>query len=390
MASASSSPLPPTHRALRQDIYASPPSVQTVPTPQPTPGAAVLKVLQASLINYTKDIYNGKRKYPYPVPLTLGETALARVVALGEDATTLKIGDLCLLDVTIRGRDDVDRAAGATFLSAIIEGHTPAAAKLMRDAWRDGTYAEYVRWPLENCFVLDEDKLFGKLGYHLGDLMHIPKMMVAYGGLGPLCIDLKPGETVVVTPATGGFGSAAAHLCLELGAGRVICMGRNQAILEELKSAATPEKRARIETVPLSGSCEEDLKALKSLGGNIDVFFDISPPAQGKEQLRTGVLALRHGGRMCLMGGGNSDIVLPNGIFMHKDITLKGKWMYEKEDVKRLINLVETGIVKLNKTGEQVNPYGASVVAAFKLEEWEKAFDEAERVGSAGKVVFEP
>ena len=174
------SALPATHRALRQDTYAQPPTVQVIPTPQPTPGSAVLKVLQASLINYTKEIYNGTRKYPYPTPLTLGETALARVVALGEDATVLQIGDLCLLDVTIRGRDDIDRSAGATFLSAIIQGSTPASTKLMRDAWRDGTYAEYVRWPLENCFVLDEDRLVNKLGYELGDLMHIPKILVSY------------------------------------------------------------------------------------------------------------------------------------------------------------------------------------------------------------------
>ena len=387
---ASTTTLPPTHRALRQDVYAEPPTVQEIPTPRATPGSAVLKVLQAHMINYTKNIYNGVRKYPYPNPLTLGEAAIGRVVELGEDATVLKVGDLCLLDVTIRGRDDIDRAAGATFLSAFAHGHMPASAKLMRDAWRDGTYAEYVRWPLENCFVLNEEKLFGKLGYELGDLHHIGSMMVPYGGLGPLCIDLKPGETVIVTPATGNFGSAAAHLCLEMGAGRVICMGRNKDILAELKNCVTEDKRARIETVPLTGNHEDDLKALKSLGGNIDVFFDISPPAQGKAQLKTGMLALKHGGRMCLMGGGSSDIVLPNDLFMHKDLTIKGKWMYEPIDVKRLISLVETGVVKLNKKSEAVKPYGASVVAKFKLEEWKEAFDKAEEVGSTGNVVFEP
>ncbi|EXJ63912.1 hypothetical protein A1O7_00247 [Cladophialophora yegresii CBS 114405] len=383
-------PLPPTHRALRQDVYAEPPTVQTVATPQPTPGSAVLKVLQAGILNYTKDVYNGVRKHPYPVPLTLGQSAVARVVALGEDATTLKIGNLCLLDITIRGRDDIDRSAGATFLSAIVQGFTPASARLMADAWRDGTYAEYVRWPLENCYVLDEDRLFNKLGYQMGDLMYMTKLMVPYGGLGSLCMDLKPGETVVVYPATGGFGSAAVHLCLDLGAGRVICMGRNVEALEGLKSAATPEKRPRIETVPLSGRWEEDLKVLKSLGGNIDVFFDISPPTAGKEVLKAGMVALRHGGRMCIMGGGDQDIPLPNGVFMHKDLTLKGKWMYEPMDVKRLISLVEAGIVKLHRQGEAVTPYGASVVAKFSLEDWQKAFNEGERVGSAGIVVFEP
>ncbi|EXJ72922.1 uncharacterized protein A1O5_04071 [Cladophialophora psammophila CBS 110553] len=386
------SSIPPTHRALRQDVYALPPTVQQIPTPQATPGSAVLRVLQASVISYTKDIYNGVRKYPYPTPLTLGASALARVMALGPDATTLKVGNLCLLDVTIRGRDDVDRSAGATFLSAIVQGMTPASAKLMRDAWRDGTYAEYVRWPLENCFVLDEDRLFAKLGYQLGDLMYIPKMLVAYGGLGPLCIDLKPGETVVVTPATGGFGSAAAHLCLELGAGRVICMGRNQEILAQLKRAVAPEKRDRVECIPLTGDWEADLKALKSLGGLIDVFFDISPPAAADSRhLKAGIFALRNGGRMCLMGGGNHDLVLPNGVLMHKDITVKGKWMYEPTDVKRLIALVETGLVQLHREADDVNPLGARVVAKFKLEEWEEAFDTAEKQGrSGGIVVIEP
>lgn len=381
--------LPPTHRALRQDVYAQPPTIQEIPTPQPVPGSAVLKVLQASIVSYTKNVYNGVRKYPYPTPLTLGQSALARVAALGNDATTLKVGDLCLLDVTIRGRDDQDRAAGATFLSAIIQGPTPGSLKLMRDAWRDGSYAEYVRFPLENVYALDEDKLFNKLGYQLSDLMFLTSMMIPYGGLGPLCIDLKQGETVVVAPATGPFGSAAVHLCLELGAGRVICMGRNQDVLAELKKCAAPEKRSRVETLPLSGDWEKDLQALKSLGGNIDVYFDISPPEAGKAHLKAGALALKRNGRMCLMGGGTTDITIPHDAIMRKDLTIKGKWMYEPMDVKRLINLVETGVVKLHREGDAVNPYGSKVTSKYRLDDWEKALDEAYTAKGAYKTVFE-
>ena len=75
---------------------------------------------------------------------------------------------------------------------------------------------------------------------------------------------------------------------------------------------------------------------------------------------------------------------------MHKDVTIKGKWMYEPRDVRRLIDLVTSGVVKLHRKSDEVKPYGASVLAKFKLEDWEKAFDKAEEVGSAGKVVFEP
>jgi threonine dehydrogenase-like Zn-dependent dehydrogenase len=384
------STLPQTHRALRQDVYAQPPTIQEIPTPRATPGSAVLKVELANIISYTKNIYNGDRQYPYPVPLTIGSSAIGRVVELGPDATTLKVGDLCILDVTIRGRDDVDRAAGSTFLSAIHEGGSEASKKLMAEAWRDGAYAEYVKWPLENCFVLNEDVLFKKLGYRMGDLMQIMKLMVPYGGMGPNCIDLKPGETIVVAPASGGFGSAAAHLAVELGAGRVIIMGRNMKTLEEVRMGVVPEKRNRVETLPFTGRFEDDLKALKGVGGDIDVFFDISPPEAQKGHIKAAVVALKFGGRVCVMGGGMQSFEVPNMALMHRDITIKGKWMYEPIDVKKLIALVETGVVKLHREGAEVNPLGAHVVAKFKLEEWEKAFDEAERIGSAGNVVFEP
>src|SRR5262249_26039528 len=160
-------------------------------------------------------------------------------------------------------------------------------------------YAEYVRWPLENCHVLDEQKLLRALGYRLEDLMFIAPMLVAYGGVGPDCIDLKPGERGVGGAATGGFGGAGAALGPGRGAGRVICMGRNAGVLDKLKAAAArPE---RVSCVPLTGDWEADLKSLQGLGGKIDVFFDISPPAaQDSGHLKAGIMALRRGGRVCL------------------------------------------------------------------------------------------
>lgn len=383
--------IPHTHRALRQDTYASQPIVQTIPTPQPTPGSAVLRVELANILSYTKDIYNGARKYPYPTPLTLGSSALGRIVALGPDAIGLKAGDLCFLDVTISSRDDTNgySASTSTFLSAIHDGYSPASKKLMSEVWRDGTYAEYVRWPLENCHRVDELKLFDKLGYSMEDLMFIPKMMVPYGGLGPGGIDIKPGETVVVAPATGSFGSAAVHVALSLGAGRVIAMGRNMATLDKVKIAAGA-KGSRVECVRLSGEWEEDLKRLENLGGSIDVFFDTSPPAAASSgHIKAGIMALKKGGRCVLMGGIMGDVALPHSRIMHWGIMIKGKWMFEAVDVRRMINLVETGVVSLYQQ-QQMSPMGAKCFGTYGLEEWEKAFDEAERVGSDGFALLKP
>ncbi|KIW45414.1 uncharacterized protein PV06_03807 [Exophiala oligosperma] len=393
----SSTALPPTHRALRQDTYASRPTVQQIQTPQPTPGSAVLKVEAANVISYTKDIYNGVRKYPYPTPLTLGSSAIGRIVALGPDATTLRVGDLCFLDITISGRDDVDGNANSTFLSAIHDGFGAASKGLMSQAWRDGTYAEYVRWPLENCHRVDETKMFKARGYNVQDLMYISKIMVPYGGMGPGCVDVKPGETVIVSPATGSFGSAAVHVALSLGAGKVVAMGRNVDVLEKVKSVAGGGGGGggeRVVCVKLTGDYQTDLDALKVAtadDGGADVFFDTSPPAAaGSTHVKAGIMSLKKGGRCVLMGGIAGDVALPHLKIMHWGITIKGKWMFEPVDVKRMINLIETGVVKLHNPEKGEPMIGAKCLGTFGLDDWEKAFDEAERVGSDGYILLKP
>jgi hypothetical protein len=51
-----------------------------------------------------------------------------------------------------------------------------AAKKLMEGEWRDGSFAEYAKFPLENVFALDEDVLLNKLGYSIEDLCTLPGM----------------------------------------------------------------------------------------------------------------------------------------------------------------------------------------------------------------------
>ena len=58
-------------------------------------------------------------------------------------------------------------------------------------------------------------------------------------------------------------------------------------------------------------------------------------------------MALRKGGRCVLMGGIMGDVALPHSRIMHWGIMIKGKWMFEAVDVRRMINLVETGVVSL-------------------------------------------
>ena len=191
------SQLPKTMKSLVLRSRSEPPTIEVVPVPQVTVGSAVVRVLSACVVSYTRDVCDGTRPYPMVLPLVPGTSAIGRVAAVAADATKLKPGDLVFIDAVIRSRDEPTDA----FLPGVHSGGSEGSRKLMRDTWRDWTYAEYCRAPLENLTVLNEQRLTKELGYSLSELARIAGLLVPYGGLKD--INLQPGQTVIVAPATG-------------------------------------------------------------------------------------------------------------------------------------------------------------------------------------------
>ena len=370
--------LPKTMKALVVKSTSEPPTIEQVPTPTPTTGTAVVAIHAANVISYTRDIYNGKRNYPYPMPLIPGSSAIGRVAALGPDATKLKPGDLVFMDITIRSRDD----PSDVFLSAIHHGFTAGSQHLMENIYRDGAYAEYCLMPIENLILMDEKRLLGDpsqggLGYKIEELAYVSSLLVPYGGLKD--INLQAGQTVIVAPATGPFGGAAVLVALAMGA-RVIAMGRNKTSLANLKSKVPhPE---RVETVPITGDMAADCEALKKFG-SIQAYYDIGPPeAHASTHIKSCILALSHGGRVSLMGGYGGDVAIPHSAIMHKNLRLYGKWMFERDDIGSLFRLIESGMLKLGEAA------GQRVKGLYNLEKYEDAFNTAAEANGFGEQVL--
>lgn len=311
-----------------------------------------------------REICDGTRQYAFPMPLVIGSSAIGRVAAIGPDTTSLKTGQLVHVNILVRGHDDPT----ALFLFGVHEGFTEGSRKLIDGEWRDTTYAEHAKIPLENCDALDETQLLGPprdcgLGYNIEDLQYISALLAPYGGLRD--IDLKAGEKVIVAPATGAFGGAAVLVALAMGA-RVIALGRNVEVLERV--AARSE---RVEAVPITGDVQKDTEALQKYGP-ADAFLDISPPAAVKStHIKSGILSLSHFGRVSLMGGFREDIAIPYSAIMHRNLVLRGKWMYDREYVRALIRMVEIGVLKLEEGA------GCKTVGNFGSEDWKTAFDTA-------------
>lgn len=365
------SALPSHHQALVLETLEGGFSVKTIPTPQADAGSAVVRVLEAGIISYHREIYNGGRHYDFPKPLVGGSSAIGRIVALGHDASVLQPGQLVWVNGVIHARDNPD----SVFMLAIHEGSDAGSRKLSKDVWRDGAFQEYFKVPLENCVRLDETRLCRELGYSTRELMYLMYLLVPFGGLRD--IRLEPGETVIVGAATGGFGGAGVQVAVAMGA-RVIAMGRNETELARLKEhvkRGTPA--ANIETVKMTGDYETDAVALQAFGP-VDAVIDFTPVFASKStHAKSAIRALRRGGRCSLMGLAE-DVIIWNVVALN--ITLKGKLMYEREDMVLFINMLERGLFPRGK--DFVDP------KVFKMGEWKEALDAAAEWTGIGKTVM--
>ncbi|KAF2681813.1 alcohol dehydrogenase [Lentithecium fluviatile CBS 122367] len=341
--------LPETQTALVQTVYVQPLELKTIPVPEAIPGSAVIKIVSVPVISYAHEVLNGSRQYSYTTPLVPGTSGVGRVAALGVDSNSLQIHQLVWFDSVIRSGDNHDDI----ILHSLTGGFTPGSQKLMQDVWRDGAYAEYTRVPLEAVYPLDEERLILQLRYKESDLATIGKYLVPFGGLKD--ISTRAGETVIVAPATGGFGGAAVAVAVAMGAS-VIAMGRNETSLAALSETFG----GRIKTV----------KITEKPGGLVDAVLETSPPRAAKSTiLKSCISALRRRGRMSLMGGIREDAIIPIHRVMHWSWQLKGKWMYGRDEVFALIKMVETGLLKIGEHG------GMQLSGDYEYGEWEKAFD---------------
>lgn len=366
--------LPPTFSGLQFKSATEPGSVVQLPTPLPAAGSVILRPLCSTIVSYAKDVFcNGNpRGYNYPLPLVPGTNAICRVAASAPDTPYLEPGMLVFTDGIIRPRDS---NFATPLLQGIHMGSTSESEALMTGEWRNGTWAELVKVPAECVHILNEQRL-KKLGYGIDDLGYISTLAVAYGGLSD--VGLRPGETVIVAPATGNFGSAAVLVAQALGAGKVIAMGRNE---EKLRKFAESSDE-RVVVVPITGDVQADAAALQA-EGPVDVYFDISPKLGTRvTHMKSAITALRPQGRVSIMGGIPGDVEFPYLMVMFKALTIKGTFMYTRQQADELIRLVETGALPIGKRA------GIETTGRFALTDWRQAFEHASETMGPKRVAY--
>jgi alcohol dehydrogenase len=203
----------------------------------------------------------------------------------------------------------------------------------------------------------------------------LTRYIVPFGGL--LRGRLAAGETLVVTGASGAYGSAAVLLGLAMGAARVVAVGRNAGALSALARAGG----ARVTPVALSGNIAADAAAIRAAaGGGAHLAFDMVGQATDANATLAALRSLRRGGRLVLMGSMSVPLPLAYGEMMFNNWEIMGQFMYPVDAYARLLELVRAGLLDA----------GTIVARAFPLEALPQAMDAAAGAASLECIVVRP
>jgi alcohol dehydrogenase len=290
------------------------------PDPVVRPGSVVVRVEAAPVMSYLREFVAGRLPgyHPPAGAFTPGTSAVGVIEEVGPDVYTVRAGERVLATGHYTAAENVPEPAQALL------GITGDPAVLA--TWPDGTFAERVVAPVSTVTPLP----VGGVG--------LTRCLVPYGGL--LRGGMEPGETVVVTGATGAFGSAAVAVAVAMGARRVVAAGRNRAVLERLSTLG------RVVVVPLIG--EDDAAALRrAADGPIDLAVDMVGGATDPQATLDALSALRRGGRLVLTGSATAPLPVDYTAVMLSGKEIRGSFMYPRDAPARLLRLVEAGLLDL-------------------------------------------
>lgn len=314
-------------------------ALEDVAEPALGTGEIIVDVAASRVLPYSNEVFSGERQYLLDLPVVPGPGAVGRVHAAGPDATHLKPGDWVYCDPTVRSRDNV-LAPDITLqgLSARGEG----GMKLQK-YFRDGAWAERMRVPTENALGIGPIEPSEAASW-----CAMGTCLVPFGGW--VAAGLRPGESALVSGATGNFGSAAVAVALAMGASWIVAPGRNEAVLEHLARRFGN----RVFPVKLTGNESDDRQRMMAAApGPIDCVMDIMPPQVATTTVRAALMTVRQNGRVVLMGGvgmlGGAGLDLPYPWIMRNCITIHGVWMYPREAIPRMIALVRSGLLDLGQ-----------------------------------------
>ncbi|TCI37537.1 alcohol dehydrogenase [Exiguobacterium sp. SH4S7] len=343
-------------KAVQVIGYGDVDQLQVVDVPVPTPkDDEVLVRVQACGINNTEiwmregaygtDQESGWRPEGVQFPRIPGSDITGEIVGVGNQVDEGVIGRrVVLFPFTSSGADGAEHIApDMSFIGSEY----------------DGGYAEYVVWPAELCYDMPLDSFVDSAVFSVSGLTawHMNEQ-----------IQIRPGETVVVTGASGGVGSLNVQIAAHVFGANVI------AIIGDLKDAPKLKALGASHVVSYRSKTLAD-EILAANGGPVDAVLDVV----GDALFATSLDVLKNGGKFCISGSaGGQRTDLDFRTLYLKHITMYGSVLGTRAEFKAMLQAISSG---------QIKPV---VDRTFPLEEARAAQTYFKQQGKVGKIVLVP
>jgi len=223
-----------------------------LPTPQPKPNEAVLKI-QAVGVNFI-DVYYREGRYKAPLPFILGQEGTGVISAIGSEVRAVSVGDRVAYTMTL------------------------------------GSYAEYAAVPADRLV-----KIPAGVTEREAAAAMLQGMTAHY--LAHDTYPLKKGETALIHAAAGGVGLLLVQMAHQIGA-RVLA-----TVSTEEKAKLAREAGADETILYTQSDFEAETKRLTG-GKGVDVIYD----SVGKTTFEKGLNLLRPRGMMVLYGASSGAV----------------------------------------------------------------------------------
>ena len=315
---------------------------EDAPEPKLSAPTEVIVRLKNAGVNHV-DIWNrlGEAAIPIPLPHILGADGAGIVVAVGPEVKMIKCGDaVCLYPFTGCGQCEfclTDR----DFMCI----HVIALGQRL-----EGTYAEYVKLPAENCFPIPTGLSFAEAAAFPLVFLTVWRMLITNA-------KLTPGETILILGIGGGVASAALQVAKRIGA-RVIATSGSDEKLEQARVLGADHginyRRADF---------AQEVIAITD-GRGVDVVLD----CVAGENWQKSLTALTQGGRLVTCGataGGLADTDL--SLIFKKQLQILGSTLGSREEFHRLINFINA--TQLRPVIDRTFPLAEAAAAQRRMEE---------------------
>ncbi|MFM0608196.1 zinc-binding alcohol dehydrogenase family protein [Paraburkholderia sediminicola] len=319
-------------------------SLTDIPVPEPRAGSVVVRIEASSLMSYIKAYVGGELPIYHapPQPFIPGGNGVGVVHAVGRDVWHLQPGQRVVLQSHFVAQENV-REPAQILIGVTANG---SVAHRVQADWPDGTLAEYASFPASAVTPVDDLPQLSAV-----QLALTTRCIVPFGGL--LRGRLAAGETLIVSGATGAYGSAAVLVALAMGASRVVAVGRNAQVLESVAALG----RGRVVTVVATGDVAADAEAIRAAaGGGAHMAFDMVGNARDPNLTLAALRGLAQGGRLVLMGSMTVPLPIPYTEVMLNGWEILGQFMYPRDAYRRLLDLVRSGQLHLAALHARVYP----------------------------------